>query len=89
MCSPHTFSYSGNKYAVNEHFQRVDGPLHPNVTYDKIALHHYVLKSEEEFRVKMRRGDGMGDKKQMDFFRRIDAEATEDCCNAVALAPYV
>lgn len=47
MRSPHTFSYAEGKYAVNERFQRIDGPTNDNVTYDNIALHHYVLKSEE------------------------------------------
>jgi hypothetical protein len=32
---------------VNEHFQIVEGPMTANVSIDKIALHHYVLKSEE------------------------------------------
>lgn len=32
---------------MNEHFQYVDGPMTEKVSVDKIALHHYVLKSEE------------------------------------------
>lgn len=32
---------------MNEHFQWVKGPMTANVSIDKIALHHYVLKSEE------------------------------------------
>ena len=32
---------------MNEHFQYVKGPTTKTVSLDKIALHHYVLKSEE------------------------------------------
>ena len=47
ICRPHHFNYTGGMYAVNEHFQRVDGPTYAPATVDKIALHHYVLKSEQ------------------------------------------
>ena len=46
-CRPHHFNYTDGKYAVNEHFQRVDGPTYVPATVDKIALHHYVLKSAQ------------------------------------------
>jgi hypothetical protein len=46
-CSPHTFTYAPGAYAVDEHFQRVNGPRHAVKTIDKVALHHYVLKSLE------------------------------------------
>lgn len=44
---PHHWSYKPGFYAVNEHFQRVDGYWNHNVSLDKIAIHHYVLKSLE------------------------------------------
>lgn len=47
VCRVHHFSFNAGKYAVNEHFQRVEGPRCKPVTVDRIALHHYVLKSEE------------------------------------------
>jgi hypothetical protein len=47
VCRPHHFNYTDGMYAVNEHFQRVDGPTYAPATVDKIALHHYVLKSEQ------------------------------------------
>ena len=46
-CRPHHFNFTDGMYAVNEHFQRVDGPTYGPATVDKIALHHYVLKSEQ------------------------------------------
>jgi hypothetical protein len=47
LCSPHTFTYAAGAYAVDEHMQRVTGPRHTAKSLDKIALHHYVLKSRE------------------------------------------
>ena len=47
LCSPHTFTYAAGAYAVDEHMQRVSGPRHAVRSLDKIALHHYVLKSRE------------------------------------------
>jgi hypothetical protein len=44
---PHHWLYKEPFHAVNEHFQWVEGPVTANVSIDKIALHHYVLKSEE------------------------------------------
>lgn len=44
---PHHWLYKPGFYAVNEHFQRVDGPTNSNMTTDKIVAHHYVRKSLE------------------------------------------
>jgi hypothetical protein len=43
--------------------------------YSRLVLHHYAVKSEEEFSQKMARGDVMGDPvgKGRDFWDRIEA----------------
>lgn len=46
-CRPHHWRYKWPYRAVNEHFQFVSGPTTKKVSIDKIALHHYVLKSKE------------------------------------------
>lgn len=44
---PHHWIYKPGFYAVTERFQRVNGPMNDHITTDKIAIHHYVLKSRE------------------------------------------
>lgn len=44
---PHDWKYKPGFHAVDEHFQKVIGPKNHNVTTDKLAIHHYVLKSFE------------------------------------------
>ena len=39
----------------------VVGPFSAKAQYSRLALHHYALKSEEDFRDKAARGDVMGD----------------------------
>lgn len=53
------------------------------------CLRFALLPAVQEFRLKMQRGDGMGDRKQMDFFRLIDAQASENCSDAITLGPYL
>ena len=45
-CRPHFWSYTEPFYAIDERFERADGPIMPEGrgSVDKLALHHYVLK---------------------------------------------
>jgi len=78
---PHHFVYNNGRYAVTTNYQRVDGPatLPSHVRHDKLMLQHYAIKSEEEFRVKMKRGTGMGNFKDWAFYQHINGAAMEDC----------
>ncbi|KAK9811751.1 hypothetical protein WJX72_009499 [[Myrmecia] bisecta] len=92
---PHHFVYSGPIYAVNEQFQRVDGPRTDAPSFQHIALHHYALKSLEEFQQKINRGQAHGEiGKTLEFFDAVDASTTARCADALhfggqfgALAP--
>lgn len=53
---PHHALYSPGKYAVDENFDRIDGPRTVNASYRRIALNHYPIKSLEEFKIKAIRG---------------------------------
>ncbi len=44
---PHAFAYVEGKYAVDQHFQRIDGPTNHNVSADKVIVNHYFTKSLE------------------------------------------
>lgn len=88
VVGPHDWKYQEGFYAVNERFQRVDGPWNHNVTYDKISINHYVLKSFEEYLEKSARGSAMGNHKPLSFFFGINAQATFTCKQALELGPY-
>lgn len=83
--NPHFFEYKEGYFAVNENFERVDGAQTDYVSTKKIALHHYFLKSEEEFRAKMKRGSAMGNFKSWRFFWATDLEARANCTDALPL----
>ena len=52
---PHHGIYKEGYFAVNENFERVDGPFVP-VSVNKIRINHYYCKSVAEFRAKISRG---------------------------------
>ena len=77
---PHHFHYVDGKNAVNEnHFPVIDTPYTEGATVTKIALHHYVLKSLEDYSRKMQRGSGDGGRKPLDWFIMTDSQATAFC----------
>ncbi|KAK9803282.1 hypothetical protein WJX72_006976 [[Myrmecia] bisecta] len=85
--SPHGFLYRDSKFAVDVLLNRVDGPFTKAVRTDKVVIHHYVLKSLEEFRGKMLRGAAHGHlSKDMSFFQKVDEQATVDCREAGSVA---
>ena len=54
--NPHCAIYFGNFRAVNENGKVVEEFINAPVTVDKIAVHHYYLKSHEESSAKLVRG---------------------------------
>jgi hypothetical protein len=48
----HACSYLHGRFAVNELSERVHGPATWQHSSDSIALHHYVLKSRDEWQVR-------------------------------------
>ncbi|KAK9828773.1 hypothetical protein WJX72_002009 [[Myrmecia] bisecta] len=81
--TPHEFVYSEGKHAVDAAFNKVDSPFTKTVQADKVVLHHYVLKSLQEFESKMLRGAAHGTLvKDLNFFWMIDTQATELCLQA-------
>lgn len=87
---PHTFVYTPGMGAVDTEGRAVEGSRNPEVHTDwqdhgrapPLALYHYVTKSEEEYREKMRRGSAMGNRKDTVYFERIAAAAQESCDEA-------
>ena len=58
--SPHSFIHNCSYPAVRTDGSPVLGPkTDDEPIYDVLAIHHYALKSQEEFEIKMLRGSGM------------------------------
>jgi hypothetical protein len=94
---PHTFVYTEDKYAVDADKNRIKGGRNPLIKKQwlekqrppKVALYHYVTKSEEEYREKMQRGSAMGNRKDWSYFKRIQQAATEVCLEAKEICEQV
>ena len=83
---PHHFLYFEGKTAVNDKFEVVDGPRSSHHEISRIALYHYVTKSRDEYRKKIERGSAMKNFKTIEFFDKVESEATEECLDAMQWA---
>jgi hypothetical protein len=54
-------------------------------SHTKIALYHYLTKSEQEYMQKMKRGSAAGNYKSPEFFHTINQYATAECTAAIPL----
>lgn len=54
-----------------------------------VALHHYQLKSRQEWQAKLMRGWGDLSSKDESFFDRLNARAGDECSDAVPLGHLV
>jgi len=83
---PHTVVYrSREKFSVNELGVRVTGAKSAVASHLKVALYHYLTKSESEYAEKMRPGSASGNYKSMAFFDAINELANSTCTQAVLL----
>ena len=70
---------------MNSAAERVSGPKANRIVTDRVVLNHYVTKSAEQYRQKMDRGSGMGNRKSIEFYDLTQQMATESCTYAVHL----
>lgn len=75
--SPHVFIHNCSTPVVRTDVSPVTGPKASNVMHDTLALHHYAIKSEEEFLVKMARGSGMKRQRGWEYFWFVDKWSTD------------
>lgn len=54
------------------------------ITRDRIALHHYVVKSREEYVEKMGRGNAMDDPKGEAFWDAVENRYPKEECREMA-----
>ena len=96
---PHSFKYMPGYFAVDSNRRRVRGPFNPyrNASpevvrdqhlFDVIFINHYVIRSLEDFGEKMQRGTVDGGLRNLQYFQRIDRQAT-DICPILLMPPDV
>jgi hypothetical protein len=83
--NPHIFTYAPGFYAVNQQRQRRDGPFSKPDLASTLVLHHYCLRSREEFARKARRGSATGNSKGALYWRNVEGLAVATCLEGVAV----
>lgn len=86
--NPHNFHYKHGSYAIDTNFHRVDGPCNPSdcgtpkdSLYDVAYINHYVLKSLEDYQIKLKRGSGDGGQRSTSFFQSLNNAIGEKSCD--------
>jgi hypothetical protein len=79
----HRFEYKGQYFAVDVDFKKINlsDTIQPLV--DKIALHHYMTRSYEDFTMKQIRGGGMGKLRNTTEFEQYEVMSKDNCTDAV------
>jgi hypothetical protein len=84
--SPHTFHLKDNAMTVGEHGDKIwDQPRRSPVTRDRIGLHHYGVKSREEYEEKIRRSNANKDAKGWWWWDHIEKEMPHVECLEMTL----
>jgi hypothetical protein len=81
--NPHYFSFAHGKLPVTENLEPVPAAHSARHSSNRIALHHYTVKSLEDYKKKVKRGGGSGAVKNMHYIVSVDALAKEECMAAV------
>ena len=74
LSDPHTFEYKHGYHAIDPEKRPVWGGRNPEGARDpRYGLYHFVTKSREEYREKMRRGSAMGNRKDWSYYDMLEA----------------
>lgn len=83
---PHSVQYNRpDATSVSENFLVVSSSHSKVASQKRIALYHYLLKSEDEYREKINRGSAADNHKTMEFFYAVDELANQTCTFAIPL----
>jgi hypothetical protein len=78
--NPHKFDLKDDANTVTEHGDVVTTPAWRSpITRDRIALHHYAVKSRQEYEEKMHRSNGMSEPKNEGFWDHMENTPTVVC----------
>ncbi|CAK7202214.1 hypothetical protein SEUCBS139899_004936 [Sporothrix eucalyptigena] len=85
---PHSFYLTENHITVGENGDEVNSALRTPITRNRLALHHYALKSKAEYEEKMVRGSGMSNHKGWEVWDLYEnTNPHEECTEMLRWAP--
>lgn len=72
--NPHFFALKDGMRMIGEHNDKFDspGPFRMPISRDRVALHHYAVKSYEEYEEKILRSNAMGQAKGWGFWDHVE-----------------
>ncbi|TVY26166.1 Glycosyltransferase family 92 protein [Lachnellula hyalina] len=83
--NPHKFNLKDGAMTVGENGDVIDSiAWRSPVTRDRIALHHYSVKSKEEYEQKLLRGNGMSNPKNQAYWNHVENDIPQEECNEMA-----
>jgi hypothetical protein len=83
--NPHKFDLRDGANTVTEHGDVVTTVAWRSpITRDRVALHHYAVKSRQEYEEKMARSNGMGQPKGEEFWNHMET-TPNNTCNEMAM----
>lgn len=83
--NPHKFATSEGSYTVGENGDHIDAyAWRRPITRSRIGVHHYAVKSREEYEQKMMRGNGMSDPKGEEFWEEMENGLPHVNCSEMA-----
>jgi hypothetical protein len=78
--NPHKFDLKDGAQTVTEHGDVVTTVAWRSpITRDRVALHHYAVKSRQEYEEKMQRSNGMSEPKNEGFWEHMEMTPTVVC----------
>jgi len=77
--SPHSFRLNTSMSTVGESFDTIPYAFRHPITRNKIALHHYGLKSREDYEEKMLRGSPTDHRKDNSWWNSVEKQPRVDC----------
>ncbi|KAK2077978.1 hypothetical protein QBZ16_003846 [Prototheca wickerhamii] len=80
---PHHFRYAGGRAAQTTAGEPVQASSSRAIAADRLVLYHYATKSASQFEAKMLKGSAMGNRKGLDFLKRIEGASTHRCLDAL------
>lgn len=79
--NPHMFYLAEGKITVGEDGQHVDHyAFRQPITRDRVSLHHYAVKSKEEYEEKIHRSNAMDQPKGEEFWNHVEHDLPHVAC---------
>jgi Glycosyltransferase family 92 len=84
----HHFRTSNNTISIGELGDQLEeSPMRPNITREKWGMHHYILRSKDEFQERIDRGDVNGKNRTWDIWDLLEASDLQKCDSLVKYYP--